>query len=141
MTLRQAHHELSVATKTRGFVDVTRALSDWLKSEGARDGLLTVFIRHTSASLVVQENASPDVRVDLERFFSDLVPDGDRRFTHDDEGPDDMPAHVRAALTQTQLSIPVKGGAMQLGTWQAVYVYEHRTAAHRRQLALHYLGE
>jgi secondary thiamine-phosphate synthase enzyme len=89
---------------------------------------------------VVQENADPAVRVDLERFFCDLVPDGDARFTHDDEGPDDMPAHVRAALTQTQLSIPVRGGALQLGTWQAVYVFEHRHAAHRRALALHYLG-
>lgn len=140
MSLRQVHHELTVATKSRGFFDVTVPLRDFLRGEKAVDGLLTVFIRHTSASLVVQENASPDVRVDLERFFADLVPDGDARFTHTDEGPDDMPSHVRAALTQTQLSIPVRGGAMQLGTWQAVYVFEHRTSPHRRALALHYLG-
>lgn len=140
MSLRQVHHELTVATKGRGFFDVTAALREFLRAENARDGLLTVFIRHTSASLVVQENASSDVRVDLERFFAELVPDGDPRFTHTDEGPDDMPSHVRAALTQTQLSIPVRGGAMQLGTWQAVYVYEHRTSRHQRSLALHYLG-
>lgn len=140
MTLRQAHHELTVQTRGRGFFDITLALRDFVKSERAVDGLLTLFIRHTSASLVVQENADPAVRADLETFFSQLVPDGDRRFTHDDEGPDDMPAHVRAALTQTQLSIPVRAGTLTLGTWQAVYVYEHRHAAHRRQLALHYLG-
>lgn len=139
-SLRQAHHELTVATRGRGFFDVTAGLREFLRAEKAGDGLLTVFIRHTSASLVVQENADPAVRVDLERFFAELVPDGDARFTHDDEGPDDMPAHVRAALTQTQLSIPVRAGALQLGTWQAVYVFEHRTAAHRRALALHYLG-
>jgi len=141
MTLRQVHHELTVATKGRGLFDVTSPLRDFVRQQGATDGLLTVFIRHTSASLLVQENADPSVRSDLERFFSELVPDGDPRFTHDAEGPDDMPAHVRAALTQTQLSIPVRGGALVLGTWQAVYVYEHRTAAHRRSLALHYLGE
>jgi len=141
VTLRQAHHELSVATRSRGLFDVTAALRGFLQAEHARDGLLTVFIRHTSASLVVQENASSDVRVDLERFFAELVPDGDPRFTHTDEGPDDMPSHVRAALTQTQLSIPVRGGVMQLGTWQAVYVFEHRTSPHRRSLALHYLGD
>ncbi len=140
MTLRQAHGEVVVATRGRGLFDVTKSLREFLASEGAKDGLMTVFIRHTSASLVVQENASPDVRVDLERFFAELVPDGDARFTHDDEGPDDMPAHVRAALTATQLSVPVRGGALQLGTWQAVYVYEHRTSPHRRELALHYVG-
>jgi secondary thiamine-phosphate synthase enzyme len=138
--MRQAHHELVVATRGRGLFDVTSSLRDFVRQQAAVDGLLTVFIRHTSASLLVQENADPSVRSDLERFFSDLVPDGDARFTHDAEGPDDMPAHVRAALTQTQLSIPVRGGALQLGTWQGVYVYEHRTAPHRRALALHYFG-
>lgn len=141
MTLRQAHGQHTLDTPRRGLFDVTPALRRFLEAHGARDGLLTVFIRHTSASLVVQENADPTVREDLERFFAALVPDGDARFAHDDEGPDDMPAHVRAALTQTQLSVPVVGGALQLGTWQAVYVYEHRTAPHRRTLALHYLGE
>lgn len=140
MTLRQVHHQLQVATRGRGFTDVTKQLRDFLTTHGARDGLLTIFLQHTSASLVVQENADPDVRVDLERFFAELVPDGDARFRHDAEGPDDMPAHVRAALTQTQLSVPVQHGALALGTWQAVYLYEHRTAPHRRTLALHYLG-
>jgi secondary thiamine-phosphate synthase enzyme len=141
MTLRQVHDELTVSTKGRGLFDVTTSLREFVRQQGATDGLLTVFIRHTSASLLVQENADPSVRSDLERFFADLVPDGDPRFTHDAEGPDDMPAHVRAALTQTQRSIPVRGGALVLGTWQAVYVYEHRTLSHRRALALHYLGE
>ena len=140
MTLRQTHHEVTVATSGRGLFDVTASLRGFLRGQAAADGLLTVFIRHTSASLVIQENADPSVRSDLERFFAELVPDGDPRFTHDAEGPDDMPAHVRAALTQTQLSIPVRGGDLTLGTWQGVYVYEHRTAAHRRSLALHYLG-
>ncbi|MFZ5438777.1 MAG: secondary thiamine-phosphate synthase enzyme YjbQ [Myxococcota bacterium] len=140
MTIRQLHHELHVATKGRGFTDVTRQLRDVLSAYALRDGLLTLFIQHTSASLVVQENADPDVRVDLERFFSELVPDGDARFRHDAEGPDDMPAHVRAALTQTQLSIPVQEGQLSLGTWQAVYIYEHRHAPQRRTLVLHYLG-
>jgi secondary thiamine-phosphate synthase enzyme len=141
MPLRQAHGQHTLETPRRGLFDVTPALRRFLEAERARDGVLTVFIRHTSASLVVQENADPTVRADLERFFSALVPDGDARFAHDAEGPDDMPAHVRAALTQTQLAIPVVGGALQLGTWQAVYVYEHRTSPHRRTLALHYLGD
>ena len=140
MTLRQAHGSVVVETKGRGLVDVTARLRQFLAQHGALDGLLTVFVRHTSASLLVQENADPTVRADLERFFAALVPDGDPRFEHDAEGPDDMPAHVRAALTQTQVSIPVQGGALLLGTWQAVYLYEHRTAPHRRTLALHYLG-
>lgn len=140
MKLRQAQHEIVVPTKGRGLFVITPALREWLKQESASDGLLTVFIKHTSASLIVQENADPSVRADLERFLADLVPDGDPRFTHDAEGPDDMPSHVRAALTQTQLSIPVRGGAMTLGIWQAVYVYEHRTSPHQRSVALHYLG-
>ena len=139
-TLRQVQDELAVATKGRGLFDVTRSLREFISQHGAREGLLTVFIRHTSASLLVQENADPSVRADLERFFSDLVPDGDPRFTHDAEGPDDMPSHVRAALTQTQLSIPVRGGALTLGTWQGVYVYEHRTSPYWWLFALHYLG-
>ncbi|MBK7865002.1 MAG: YjbQ family protein [Archangiaceae bacterium] len=139
-TLRQALHTVTVATKGRGFFDATRAVQAWLAEIGAREGLLTVFIRHTSASLLVQENADPDVRGDLERFFSKLVPDGDPLFEHDAEGPDDMPSHVRSALTQTQLAIPVREGRCLLGTWQSVYVWEHRHAPHRRELALHYLG-
>jgi secondary thiamine-phosphate synthase enzyme len=140
MSLKQALHTLTVPTRGRGFVDATAQLAAWLGQVEAHEGLLTVFIRHTSASLVVQENADPTVRSDLERFFGKLVPDGDAMFEHDAEGPDDMPSHVRAALTQTQLSIPVRGGRLALGTWQAVYVWEHRHAPHRRELALHYLG-
>lgn len=140
MTLRQVHHQLQVATRGRGFVDLTAQLRELVSAQALREGLLTLFIQHTSASLVVQENADPDVRADLERFFSALVPDGDRRFQHDAEGPDDMPAHVRAALTLTQLSVPVMNGALRLGTWQAVYLYEHRTAPHRRVVALHFIG-
>lgn len=136
----QAHHELVIATRGRGFVDVTRELHGFLSHEGAADGLLTVFCTHTSASLLIQENADPAVRADLERFFSRLVRDGDPLFQHTDEGPDDMSAHVRAALTQTHLSIPVKAGALTLGRWQAVYLWEHRTSPHQRTLSLHYLG-
>lgn len=139
--MRQVHHTLDVRTTGRGLFDVTGKIAGWLEQQGARDGLCTVFLQHTSASLVVQENADPDVRADLERFFARLVPDGDPMFAHDAEGPDDMPAHVRAALTATHLSVPVAGGRLRLGTWQAVYVFEHRRAPHRRSLALHYLGD
>lgn len=138
--LSQSHHDLVVATRGRGFVDVTADLAEFLSREHALDGLLTVFCTHTSASLLIQENADPTVRADLERFFSRLVRDGDALFQHTDEGPDDMSAHVRAALTQTHLSIPVKGGELTLGRWQAVYLWEHRTSPHRRTLSLHYLG-
>lgn len=138
--LTQALSSHTVSTAGRGFTDVTKFLRDWLASLGARDGLLTVFLAHTSASLVVQENADPVVRDDLERFFSRLVADGDRLFRHTAEGADDMPAHVRAALTATQLAVPVRAGRPTLGTWQAVYLWEHRTAPHRRTLELHYLG-
>jgi secondary thiamine-phosphate synthase enzyme len=102
--------------------------------------VLTLFVRHTSASLIVQENADPDVRGDLERFFTRLVPDGDKLFRHRDEGPDDMPAHVRAALTNVQLSIPMSGGRLALGTWQGIYLFEHRLRPHRREVALHLVG-
>lgn len=139
--MRQQHGSIDVNTRGRGLYDATQQLAAWLSEVHARDGLCTVFLRHTSASLVVQENADPDVRADLERFFARLVKDGDPLFQHDAEGPDDMPAHVRAALTATQLSIPVVSGRLQLGTWQAVYVYEHRLAPHRRSLALHYVGD
>ncbi|MEW6429971.1 MAG: secondary thiamine-phosphate synthase enzyme YjbQ [Myxococcota bacterium] len=139
--MRQAHGTIEINTRRRGLYDVTAQIAAWLTQEGARDGLCVTFLQHTSASLVVQENADAEVRADLERFFARLVPDGDPLFRHTAEGPDDMPAHVRAALTATQLSIPVVGGRLELGTWQAVYVYEHRLEPHRRRLALHYLGD
>jgi secondary thiamine-phosphate synthase enzyme len=143
--MRQAFGQLEVATTGRQLVDVTLALAEWLHSIEAKDGLLTCFLQHTSASLVIQENADADVRADLERFFLGLVPDADSRegagrYVHLTEGPDDMPAHVRAALTATQLSIPVEGAAMALGTWQAVYLAEHRRTPHRRRLKLHFVG-
>jgi secondary thiamine-phosphate synthase enzyme len=139
--MRQVHNTLTVQTPGRGLLMCTREVSQWLQDIGARDGLLTLFIQHTSASLLVQENADPDVRADLERFFARLVKDGDPLFVHDAEGPDDMPSHVRAALTQTQLSVPVTHGRMALGTWQGIYVYEHRTRGHARHVVMHFLGE
>ncbi len=139
--MRQASTVLEVRTRGRGTHDFTREVAAWLREVGAKEGLLTLFIQHTSASLLVQENADPDVQADLERFFSRLVKDGDPMFVHDAEGPDDMPSHVRSALTATQLSIPVRDGQMALGTWQGLYVYEHRTRPHRRSVVLHFLGE
>jgi secondary thiamine-phosphate synthase enzyme len=138
--IRSASTTLDVRTRGRGLSPFTREVIEWLRKTGPGEGLLTLFIQHTSASLLVQENADPDVQADLERFFARLVPDGDPLFAHDAEGPDDMPSHVRAALTQTSLSIPVVGGRLALGTWQGIYVYEHRTAAHVRRVVLTYLG-
>ncbi|MCO6416841.1 secondary thiamine-phosphate synthase enzyme YjbQ [Siccirubricoccus sp. KC 17139] len=140
--MRQALHRLEVATRGRGLVDITAPLCRWVVAQGIGTGLLTLWCRHTSASLLVQENASPEVQVDLEAFLARLVPDGGaERYRHADEGPDDMPAHIRSMLTQTQLSIPVEQGRPVLGTWQAIYLYEHRTRPHRRELVLHLLGE
>jgi secondary thiamine-phosphate synthase enzyme len=114
---------------------------EWVRGTGIRQGLLTLHVQHTSASLVIQENADPEVQLDLERFFDRLVPQGDPIFRHTSEGPDDMPAHVRSALTSTGLSIPVVDGRPTLGTWQGIYLYEHRTAPHRRRVAGHLLGQ
>jgi secondary thiamine-phosphate synthase enzyme len=139
--MRQAYTTLAVDTRGRGFTEITRRIADWVGASGMTDGLLTVFVRHTSASLLIQENADPGVQRDLERFFARLVPDGDRLFEHDAEGPDDMPAHVRSALTATQLSVPLADGALALGTWQGIYLYEHRTRGHRRQVVLHLIGD
>jgi len=139
--MRQAHTTLAVDTRGRGLTEITRRIADWVGASGMTDGLLTVFVRHTSASLLIQENADPGVQRDLERFFSRLVPDGDRLFEHDAEGPDDMPAHVRSALTATQLSVPLLDGRLALGTWQGIYLYEHRLRGHRRQVVLHLIGE
>ena len=139
--MRQLATTISVDTRGRGLVEITRTLEPWVGESGIATGLLTLFIRHTSASLVIQENAAPEVRGDLDRFMARLVPDGDAIFRHRDEGLDDMPAHVRSALTATQLAIPVAAGRLVLGTWQGVYVWEHRTRPHRREVALHLLGE
>ncbi len=139
--MRQAQTELAVTTRGRGCLMITRPIADWLARQRLATGLLTVFIRHTSASLLISENADPDVLGDLERFLARLVPDGDPLYVHDSEGPDDMPAHVRSALTQTQLSIPIVNGAMALGTWQGLYLFEHRHAPHERRLVLHAIGD
>jgi secondary thiamine-phosphate synthase enzyme len=139
--LRQANDVVRIETRGRGLVDITRAVVACVEQHGMSDGLVTLFIRHTSASLLVQENADPDVRADLDRFFARLVPDGDPLFVHRDEGPDDMPAHVRAALTAVQLSIPLADGRLALGTWQGIYVWEHRHRSHLREIALHLVGE
>ncbi len=121
--------------------EFTAEVLGWVRRSAIEQGLLTLHVRHTSASLLVQENADPEVQRDLERFLARLVPDGDPLFRHTAEGPDDMPAHVRSALTSTALSIPVEGGAPALGTWQGIYLYEHRTAPQRRRVAAHLLGE
>jgi secondary thiamine-phosphate synthase enzyme len=139
--MKQALHHLSVATRTRGLLEITRDVRHWIERQEVQTGLLTVFIRHTSASLLIQENADPDVRTDLEQFFETLAPEAPGRYVHDAEGPDDMPAHLRTALTQVQLSIPVDAGRMVLGTWQGIYVFEHRRAAQRRDVVLHVFGE
>jgi secondary thiamine-phosphate synthase enzyme len=137
--MRQALHRLTVATNGQGLVDVTGKVVRWVKAQGIQTGLLTIWCRHTSASLLVQENTDPDVRADLEAFFRRLVPEH-AGYRHEDEGPDDMPAHIKSALTQTQLTTPVDDGKPVLGTWQAIYLFEHRAASHSRELVLHLIG-
>jgi len=139
--MRQLFHDISVPTHGKGLYGFTRQVNDWVGSSGIRQGLLTLYIRHTSASLLIQENHDPTVQADLERFLSRLVPEGDPIFEHILEGPDDMPAHVRAALTQTHLAIPVVEGKALLGTWQGIYLFEHRRGAQTRSVILHLLGE
>lgn len=138
--MRQQITELTVRTPGQGLHDYTDRICRWIADSGIETGLLTVFIRHTSASLVIQENAAPAARRDLERYFARIAPESSG-YEHDDEGPDDMPAHLRAALTQTSLTIPVIRGRLALGTWQGVYVFEHRHAPHARTLVLHVMGE
>ena len=132
--------ELTVSTRGRGFHDITSEVRKGVAESGTSQGLCTVFLHHTSASLILCENADPDVRKDLEAFFARLVKDGDSLFQHDAEGPDDMPAHVRTVLTQNSLSIPIQDGAADLGTWQGLYVWEHRTAPHRRRVTVSVLS-
>ena len=141
MTLRQSFQEFVIATRGRGLYEFTDDVATWLAKGQFKNGLLTLHLRHTSASLLIQENADPDVRRDLESFFERLVPDGDSLFIHTAEGDDDMPAHIRTALTTVNLSIPVYGGRMVLGTWQGIYVWEHRCAPHSRRVAAHFIGE
>ena len=129
-----------IATEGRGTIEITREVQRVVRASGVARGLCTIFVHHTSASLIVCENAEPEVRRDLERFFARLVPDGNPEFRHDDEGPDDMPAHVRSILTATSLSIPVADSRCDLGTWQGIYLWEHRTAAHRRKVTVSVLA-
>jgi secondary thiamine-phosphate synthase enzyme len=138
--IRQASHRLTVPTAGKGLKEITAPVREWVAAQKIAEGLLTLFCRHTSASLLVQENADPDVRTDLEHYFETVAPEGPNRYIHNAEGPDDMPAHIRTALTQVQLSIPVAAGALVLGTWQGIYLFEHRRAPHRREVALHLIG-
>lgn len=139
--MRQAIHRLVFPTRGRGLVPITGEVADWVAGQASGTGLLTIWCRHTSASLVVQENADPGVQRDLQAFFSRLVPDDDRLYSHTAEGTDDMPAHIRTALTSVQLSVPVENGRLVLGTWQGIYLFEHRTSPHRRELVLHLLAD
>ena len=155
--MRQAQHQLSIATSGKGLVEITREVKRWVAVQGIATGLLTLYCRHTSASLLIQENADPDVQTNLENFFEEIAPEDapsspgeyparpgkspTRPYVHDTEGPDDMPAHIRTALTHTSLSIPVISGKLALGTWQGIYLFEHRRAPHQREVVLHLIGE
>jgi secondary thiamine-phosphate synthase enzyme len=139
--MRQHIDELSFQTSTRGFSMITREIAQIVSDADVSTGLATLHLRHTSASLLIQENADPDVRRDLDAFFERLVPDGDSLYVHTMEGDDDMPAHVRTALTAVNLSIPISRGRMVLGTWQGIYLWEHRTGPHCRQIVVHVIGE
>jgi secondary thiamine-phosphate synthase enzyme len=139
--MRQTHRTLRVETRGRGFYEITPSAAAFAREARMENGLLTAFCRHTSASLVIQENADPSVLRDLEAVLARLAPEAAGLYEHDSEGADDMPAHIRAALTQTQLSIPLIGGALTLGTWQGVYLVEHRRRPHRREIVLHLIGE
>ena len=141
LVLSQFSGELIVPTRGRGFYEFTSEVETLLGKAGFQTGLATLHLQHTSASLLIQENADPEVRRDLERFFARLVPDGDPLFRHTCEGDDDMPAHLRTALTAVSLSIPIVGGHLALGTWQGIYLWEHRLASHRRRVTVHFLGE
>jgi secondary thiamine-phosphate synthase enzyme len=139
--MRQLTHHISIQAKGRRIYDITPQVLDWANRSGLQTGMLTLYIQHTSASLMINENYDPEVLIDMERFFARLVPDGDPLFIHTAEGPDDMPAHVRTALTQTSLSIPLLDGKVALGTWQGIFLYEHRLASHTRKVLLHLIGE
>jgi secondary thiamine-phosphate synthase enzyme len=138
--MKQASREIEIQTRGKGLIEFTREVEDFLRGAGVAAGLLTLFCRHTSASLLIQENADPSVPRDLARFFERIAPEN-AGYEHNAEGPDDMPAHIRGALTQTSLSIPVVGARMVLGTWQGIYLFEHRRAPHRRKIVAHVIGE
>lgn len=139
--LRQLSHELEIATQGRALYEFTGEVERWVADNHFKEGLLALHVLHTSASLLIQENADPDVRRDLDAFFARLVKDGDPMFIHTSEGDDDMPAHIRTALTAVNLTIPVRKSQLSLGTWQGIYLWEHRKARHRRRIAAHFIGE
>ena len=139
--MKQVQHTLSMRPREQGLLEITGEVAAWVRGQGIGTGLLTVFCKHTSASLIIQENADSDVQRDLETFFSGLVREDPALYHHTTEGPDDMPAHIRSVLTATQLSIPVAGGRMALGTWQGIYLFEHRARPPTRLLLLHVVGE
>jgi len=139
--VKQAIHQLTIETRGQGLTDITAPACRFVAAQGVATGLLTLWCRHTSASLTVQENADPTVRADIGRYFETLAPEDPGRYAHDDEGPDDMPAHLRTMLTQTSLSVPVVDGRLVLGAWQAIYLFEHRRQPHRRDITLHLIGE
>ena len=139
--MKQASQTLAIRTSGRQFYDVTQKVLDWVNESDFKEGLLTLYVQHTSASLLINENYDPDVLVDLESFFERLVPDGDPLFIHTAEGKDDMPAHIRTALTQTSLSIPIEQGKVALGQWQGIFLYEHRYQSHDRRILMHMIGE
>jgi secondary thiamine-phosphate synthase enzyme len=139
--VKQLTHQIHIATRGKGLYDFTQEIESWLRDHATETGLVTVFCQHTSASLVIQENADPDVVADLADFLTRLVPEDTRLYRHTAEGPDDMTSHIRAALTQTQLSIPIHKGKLALGTWQGVYLFEHRERPHRRSVVLHLLTD
>ena len=139
--MQQFTHRVHVTTRGKGLYEISGEVERWVEQCAVRTGLLTAFVQHTSASLTIQENADPDVVRDLNDFFARLAPEDNRLYRHTVEGPDDMPAHIRSALTLTQVSIPVEQGRLALGTWQGIYLFEHRAASHRRNIVLHLLGE
>jgi secondary thiamine-phosphate synthase enzyme len=139
--MQQATGMISIATTRQGLHEISEDVQCWVAAQGLREGLLTLFCRHTSASLLIQENAAREVRSDLEAYFARIAPEDPAAYAHDDEGPDDMPAHIRTALTHVHLAIPLIGGRLALGTWQGIYLFEHRRHPHRRTLALHLVGE
>jgi len=139
--MKQSMFVLQARPSRRGLTEITEAVRGWVSRQEISSGLLTLFCRHTSASLLIQENAAPAVRNDLEKFFDELAPEGEGLYEHDDEGPDDMPAHLKTALTQVQLSVPVMDGRLMLGTWQGIYLFEHRARPSQREIVLHLVGE
>ena len=139
--MKQATHQVHVDTRGKGLYDISAKIERWVDEQALRTGLLTIFVQHTSASLTIQENADPDVIRDLNDFFGRIAPEDNRLYRHTIEGPDDMPAHIRTALTQTHLAVPLHQGRLALGTWQGIYLFEHRSAPHRRNVVLHLMGE